>query len=116
LVDKQKVPNKVQPTDTVVTDTADMGNSNVIPYEQYVNNNKFSVVPICAPSVVDNTCELHEHTVFIPDDTLSTRLNNLKDQVNLYEQCAKLNLMYVSRKWISKCVHTYQNVTLRKKH
>ena len=91
MVDEHKIPNKVQLTD-VESDTVDMGNSNIIPYEQYVNHNNVSVVPSSASSVVDNTCELHENTVFIPDDTLTTRLNIYKDQVAIYEQRAKFEL------------------------
>ena len=92
MVDEQKIPNKVQQTDVVESDSVDMGNSNIIPYEQYVNHNDVSVVPSSASSVVDNTCELHENTVFIPDDTLTTRLNIYKDQVAIYEQRAKFEL------------------------
>ena len=98
MVDEQKIPNKLQQTDVVESDTVDMGNSNIISNEQYVNHNNVSDVLGCASSVVenasviDNACELHENTVFIPDDTLTTRLNIYKDQVAIYEQRAKFEL------------------------
>lgn len=69
-----------------------MGNDNVIPYEQYVKHNEELVVPSSASSVVDNVCELHENTMFIPDDTLTTRLNIYKDQVAIYEKRSKFEL------------------------
>lgn len=44
------------------------------------------------PSVDLSEYELHEHTVYNPDDSLATRLNILKDQVTIYEQRAKFEL------------------------
>lgn len=79
VVDAPEVHNVVQPTDISASNTAYMGNSNVIPYEQDVRHNIMSVVPNHAPSLADNDCDLHEHTVYIPDDTLTTRLHILKD-------------------------------------
>jgi hypothetical protein len=92
MVDKHEIPNKVQPTNIVGSNTANMGNSDVFPCEQYVKYNKESVVPSSESSVVDNNCDLHEHTVYISDDTLTTRINILKDQVRCYEQHAKFEL------------------------
>jgi DNA-directed RNA polymerase alpha subunit len=42
--------------------------------------------------VDDNDCDLHDYTIYIPDDTLTIRLNILKDQVTMYEQRAKFEL------------------------
>jgi uncharacterized protein (DUF3084 family) len=69
-----------------------MGNSNVIPYERYVNDNGLSVVLSDTPSVDVSEYELHEHTVYNTDDSLTTRFNILKDQVTIYEQRAKFEL------------------------
>ena len=79
-----------------------MDNNNVIPYEQYVKHNVESVVPSGASSVVNNACELHENTVFIPDDSLTTRFNIYKDQVATYEQRAKFELIEWEQKMDSQ--------------
>ena len=92
IVDKHEIPNKVQLINVVGLDTTNMGNSDVFPCEQYMKHNEESIVPCSASSVVDNDCDLHEHTVYIPDDTMATRLNILKDLVTCYEQRAKFEL------------------------
>jgi hypothetical protein len=92
VLHEQKIPNEVQQTNFVVSDTADMGNSNVFPYDQYVKHNVASVVQSSASSVLNDDYVLHENTAFIPDDSLITRLNTLKDQVTIYEQRAKFEL------------------------
>jgi hypothetical protein len=92
MVDKHEIPNKVQLTNIVGSHTTNMGNSDVLPCEQYMNHNEESIVPCSASFVVDNDCDLHEHTVYIPDDTMTTRLNILKDQMTYYEQRAKFEL------------------------
>ena len=56
VLHEQKIPNEVQQTNAVGSDTNNMGNSNVTPYEQYVNHNEVSVVPSSASSVVNNAC------------------------------------------------------------
>nr|GEW62445.1 retrotransposon protein, putative, unclassified [Tanacetum cinerariifolium] len=43
--DEHEILNEVQQTSVVDSNSVDMGNSNIIPYEQYVINNKGSVVP-----------------------------------------------------------------------
>lgn len=98
MVDKHEIPNKVQLTNVVGSNTANIGNSNVFQCEQYVKHNEESVVPSSASSVVDNACDLHEHNVYILDDTLTTRLNILKDQVTCYEQRAKFELTECEQK------------------
>jgi hypothetical protein len=92
MVDEQKILNKVQPTNDVDSDVVDMENSNVDPCEQHVKHNEVSVEPCCASSVLNDDYVLHENTAFIPDDSLTTRLNTLKDQVTIYEQRAKFEL------------------------
>ena len=69
-----------------------MGNTNIIPYERYLNVNGLPVVPSDAPSVDLSEHVLHEHTIYNPDDSLPTRFNILKDQVTIYEQRAKFEL------------------------
>lgn len=105
VVHEQNIPNKVQQTNVVESDTANMGNNNVIPYEQYVKQNDISVVSSSASSIVDNDCELHENTVFIPDDSMTTRLNILKYQVTIYEQRAKFELTDMSKNNLIKLLN-----------
>jgi hypothetical protein len=106
VMHEQRIPNEVQQTNVVKLDTADMGNSNVVPYEQYVRRNVESVVPSDASSVDNNVCELDDYNVLVPDDTLTTRLNILKDQVTIYEQRAKFELTEHEQK-MDWQMHTY---------
>ena len=69
-----------------------MGNSNVIPYEQYVNHNDVSVVTSSASSALNDDYVLHDNTEFAPEDSLTTQLNMYKEQVAIYEQRAKFEL------------------------
>ncbi|GJY67456.1 retrovirus-related pol polyprotein from transposon TNT 1-94 [Tanacetum coccineum] len=91
-IDHHEIPNKVQQTDVLDSDNVDMGNSNVIPYEQYVNHNEESVVPRSESSVQYDDYMLHENSEFVPDDSITTTLNIYKDQVGIYEQRAKFEL------------------------
>ncbi|GJR24530.1 integrase, catalytic region, zinc finger, CCHC-type containing protein [Tanacetum coccineum] len=70
----------------------DMGNSNVIPYEQYLTINEVFVEPSCASSVLNDAYVLHDNNTYIPDDPLVTELNIYKQQVAMYEQRAKIDL------------------------
>jgi hypothetical protein len=91
-INPQRVCEFLQLTNIDNTDTIDMGNTNIVPYERYLNVNGPPVVPSDAPSVDSSELELHEHTVYNPDDSLPTRFNILKDQVSIYEQRAKFEL------------------------
>ena len=91
VVLEQKILNEVQQTSVSDSDNANMGNSNIVPYEQYVKHNEESVVPSSASSVQNDDHELHEYTTF-PDDSLHTRLKICRDQLAWYEQCAKFEL------------------------
>jgi hypothetical protein len=88
----QGVYDSVQLKNVVNTYTIDMENSNIISYERYVSENGPSVVLSNTASVDLIEYELHEHIVCNPDDSLTTRLNILKDQVSIYEQRAKFEL------------------------
>nr|GEX02866.1 UBN2 domain-containing protein [Tanacetum cinerariifolium] len=50
-INHHEIPNEVQQTNVLDSDSATMGNSNVIPYEHYVKHNEDSVVPSGASSV-----------------------------------------------------------------
>ncbi|GKA50988.1 hypothetical protein Tco_0744184 [Tanacetum coccineum] len=69
-----------------------MGNSNVIPYEQYLSVDNISVVPSCASSVLNDACVLIDNDAYVPNDPMATELKIYKDQVAIYEQRAKFEL------------------------
>nr|GEU59756.1 quiescin-sulfhydryl oxidase 2 [Tanacetum cinerariifolium] len=91
-IEHHEIPNEVQPKNVLDSDSADMGNSNVIPYEQYMNHNEESVVPSGASSVQYDDYMLHENSAYIPDDSFTTTLKFYKDQVAIYKQRTKFEL------------------------
>ncbi|GKE57705.1 hypothetical protein Tco_1496890, partial [Tanacetum coccineum] len=74
------------------SNTVDMGNSNVIPYEQYLSVNNVSVVPSCASSALNDACVLFNNDAYIPHDPIATELKIYKEHVAIYEQRAKFEL------------------------
>ncbi|GJZ70077.1 hypothetical protein Tco_0633627 [Tanacetum coccineum] len=70
----------------------DMGNSNVIPYEQYFSVDNIFVVPSCASSPLNDVCVSSDNDAFIPHDPIATELKIYKEQVAIYEQRAKFEL------------------------
>ncbi|GJX25775.1 hypothetical protein Tco_0232071 [Tanacetum coccineum] len=81
-----------QPKHVIESNGADMGNSNVIPYEQYLTINEVSVEPSCASFVSNDAYVLHDNNAYIPHDPLVTELNIYKQQVAMYEQRTKFDL------------------------
>nr|GEU81528.1 hypothetical protein [Tanacetum cinerariifolium] len=67
-------------TNVLDSDSADMGNSNIIPYEQYVKHNEGLVIPGGESSVPNDACVMHENNAYVPDDSFNTTLNIYKDQ------------------------------------
>nr|GEW74331.1 hypothetical protein [Tanacetum cinerariifolium] len=63
-IDHHEIPNEVQQTNVLNSDSADMGNSNVIPYEQYVKHNEEFVVHSDASSVQYNDYMLHDNSAY----------------------------------------------------
>jgi hypothetical protein len=112
VMHEQKIYNKVQQTNVAELDIANMGNSNIVPYEQYVEHNVECVVSSNISSVDDNECEFDEYTAVAPDDTLTTRINILKDQVRCYEQRSKFELTECEQKmdWEMHAYITEQNL------
>ncbi|GJW04291.1 integrase, catalytic region, zinc finger, CCHC-type containing protein, partial [Tanacetum coccineum] len=74
------------------SNNADMGNSNVIPYEQYLNTNDVSVVPSCASSALNNAYVVIDNNVHTSNEPLVTELAIYKEQVAIYKQRAKFEL------------------------
>ncbi|GKD68417.1 retrovirus-related pol polyprotein from transposon TNT 1-94, partial [Tanacetum coccineum] len=90
--DKHEIHNKVQPSDVIDTTSVHMGNSNVIPYEQYLSVNDISGVPSCASSAPNSVCVLPINDAFVPHDPIATELKIYKEQVAIYERCAMFEL------------------------
>ncbi|GJR18193.1 retrovirus-related pol polyprotein from transposon TNT 1-94 [Tanacetum coccineum] len=88
--DEHEVHNKVQPSDVINTTSVYMGNSNVIPYEQYFLVNYTSSVPSCASSALNSVCVSPVNDAFIPHDPIATELKIYKEQV--YDQKTKTTL------------------------
>ncbi|GKA94502.1 putative reverse transcriptase domain-containing protein [Tanacetum coccineum] len=90
--DEHEIHNEVQQKNIIDSNVANLGNSNVIPYEQYLSDNEVSVEPSCAPSVPIDASVLHDNNAYIPHDPLVTELSIYKQQVAMYEQRAKFDL------------------------
>ncbi|GJY24514.1 retrovirus-related pol polyprotein from transposon TNT 1-94 [Tanacetum coccineum] len=90
--DQHEIHNKVQPSNVINSTSVYMGNSNVIPYEQYLSVNNNSVVPSCASSTLNNACVLPVNDAFVPHNPIATELKIYKEQVAIYEQHAKFEL------------------------
>ncbi|GJZ35050.1 retrovirus-related pol polyprotein from transposon TNT 1-94 [Tanacetum coccineum] len=89
---KHKIHNEVQQSTIIDSNNADMGNSNVIPYEQYLTTNDVSVVPSCTSFALNTTYVVIDNNVHTPNEPLVTELAIYKEQVAIYEQRAKFEL------------------------
>nr|GEW50267.1 reverse transcriptase domain-containing protein [Tanacetum cinerariifolium] len=119
-IDHHEIPNEVQHIKILDSDSADIGNSNVIPYEQYVKHNEESVIPSGASSVQYDDYMLHENSAYVPDDSFTTTLDIYKDQVAIYEQRAKFKLTDREQKMDDQmCMliqeHNFREEKLKKK-
>ncbi|GJR23363.1 hypothetical protein Tco_0971890 [Tanacetum coccineum] len=90
--DRHEIHNEVQQANVIDSTTIDMGNSNVIPNEQYLSINNVSVVPSCASSALNDACVLFNNDAYGPHDPIATELKIYKEQVAIYEQRAKFEL------------------------
>ncbi|GJS94712.1 retrotransposon protein, putative, ty1-copia subclass [Tanacetum coccineum] len=86
------IHNEVQQSNVIDSTSVHMGNSNVIPYEQYLTTNDVFVVPSCASSAPNNAYVLIDNNVHTPHEPLVTELAIYKEQVAIYEQRAKFEL------------------------
>ncbi|GJU48029.1 hypothetical protein Tco_1217584 [Tanacetum coccineum] len=89
---EHEIHSEVQQPTVIDSNNADMGNSNVIPYEQYLTTNDVSVVPSCASSAPNTAYVLIDNNVHTPNEPLVTELAIYKEQVAIYEQRAKFEL------------------------
>ncbi|GKD69632.1 hypothetical protein Tco_1323722 [Tanacetum coccineum] len=90
--DKHEIHNKVQQKNIIESTSDHMGNSNVIPYEQYLSVDDVFVEPSSASYVSNDSYVLHDNDVYVPRDPLVIEPNIYKEQVAIYEQCAKFDL------------------------
>ncbi|GKC45044.1 retrovirus-related pol polyprotein from transposon TNT 1-94 [Tanacetum coccineum] len=90
--DEHKIHNKVQQKNIIESTSDHMGNSNVIPYEQYLSVDDVFVAPSSSSYVSNDAYVLHDNDVYVPRDPLVIELNIYKEQVAIYEQCAKFDL------------------------
>ncbi|GJT80986.1 retrovirus-related pol polyprotein from transposon TNT 1-94 [Tanacetum coccineum] len=91
-LDEHEIHNEVQQENVIDSTSVDMGNSNVIPYEQYLSVDNKSVVPSCTSSALNDVCVSSDNYVFVPHDPITTELKIYKEQVAIYEQRAKFEL------------------------
>ncbi|GJT17343.1 hypothetical protein Tco_0876049 [Tanacetum coccineum] len=77
--DEHETHNEVQQENVIDSTSVDMGNSNVIPYEQYLSVDNIYVVPSCASSVLNEACVLIDNDAFVPNDLMATELKIYKD-------------------------------------
>ncbi|GKB70245.1 hypothetical protein Tco_0931657, partial [Tanacetum coccineum] len=90
--DEHEIHNEVQQANVIDSTSVDMGNNNVIPYEQYLSVDNISVVPSCASSALNDVCVSSDNDVFVHHDPIATKLKIYKEQVAIYEQRAKFEL------------------------
>ncbi|GJU98299.1 retrovirus-related pol polyprotein from transposon TNT 1-94, partial [Tanacetum coccineum] len=91
-LDKHEIHNEVQQANVIDSTSVDMGNSNFIPYEQYLPVDNISVVPSCASSALNDVCVSSDNYAFVPHDPIATELKIYKERVAIYEQRAKFEL------------------------
>ncbi|GJS30107.1 integrase, catalytic region, zinc finger, CCHC-type containing protein [Tanacetum coccineum] len=89
---EHEIHSKVQQSTVIDSNNADIGNINVIPYEQYLTTNDVFVVPSCASSAPNTAYVLIDNNVHTPNEPLVTELAIYKQQVSIYEQRAKFEL------------------------
>ncbi|GKF83741.1 hypothetical protein Tco_0248639, partial [Tanacetum coccineum] len=68
---EHEIHDKVQKKYVIESTSADIGNGNVIPYEQYLMVNDVSVVPSSSSSVPNDAYVLHDNDAYVPPDPLA---------------------------------------------
>ncbi|GJT85406.1 hypothetical protein Tco_1067123 [Tanacetum coccineum] len=113
---EHEIHSKVQQSTVIDSNNADMGNSNVIPYEQYLTTNDVFVVPSCASSAPNTAYELIDNNVHTPNEPLVTELAIYKEQVAIYEQRAKFKLTEREQRMEEKLKQELHSVKLQLNH
>ncbi|GJU56107.1 hypothetical protein Tco_1229821 [Tanacetum coccineum] len=107
---EHEIHSEVQQSTVIDSNNANMGNSNVIPYEQYLTTNDVFVVPSCASSALNTAYVLSDNNVHTPNELLVTELAIYKEQVAIYEQCAKFKLTEREQRMDDQMHHDPTNV------
>ncbi|GJS75022.1 hypothetical protein Tco_0724903, partial [Tanacetum coccineum] len=83
-LDEHEIHNEVQQPNVIDSNSVDVGNSNVIPYEQYLSVDNISVVPSCASSALKN-CYTHHVPVNVPssDEELENRQRPTRNKLHV---------------------------------
>ncbi|GJY58543.1 hypothetical protein Tco_0458435 [Tanacetum coccineum] len=81
--DEHEIHNKVQQANVIDSTSVDMGNSNVIPYEQYLSVDNISVVPNCASFALNDVCVSSDNDAFFE---LTEREQRMDDQMRMLIQ------------------------------
>ncbi|GKB68237.1 retrovirus-related pol polyprotein from transposon TNT 1-94 [Tanacetum coccineum] len=85
---EHEIHNKVQLSNVIDSTSVHMGNSNVIPYKQYLSVNTISVVPSCASSALNSVAIYEQRAKFELTELKSTMENNkiIKEIVTTLKQ------------------------------
>ncbi|GJZ15037.1 retrovirus-related pol polyprotein from transposon TNT 1-94 [Tanacetum coccineum] len=67
---EHEIHSEVQQSTVIDSNNTDIGNSNLIPYEQYLTTNDVSVVPSCASSAPNTAYVVIDNNVHIPNEPL----------------------------------------------
>ncbi|GJZ14564.1 retrovirus-related pol polyprotein from transposon TNT 1-94, partial [Tanacetum coccineum] len=78
---EHEIHDEVQQKNIIKSTSADMGNSNVIPYEQYLTVNNVFVVPSSASSVPNDAYVLHDNDAYVPPDPLATDSISIRNKL-----------------------------------
>ncbi|GJT68164.1 retrovirus-related pol polyprotein from transposon TNT 1-94 [Tanacetum coccineum] len=70
--DEHEIHNEVQQSNAIDSTSVDMGNSDVIPYEQYLSVDNMSVVPSCASSALNDLNDKLENKLHSQDQSIQT--------------------------------------------
>ncbi|GJW97887.1 retrovirus-related pol polyprotein from transposon TNT 1-94, partial [Tanacetum coccineum] len=90
--DEHEIHNEVQQANVIDSTSVDMGNCNVIPYEQYLSVDNIFIIPSCASSTLNDVCVSFDNDAFVPHDPIAIEIKIYKEQVAIYEQRAKFEL------------------------
>ncbi|GKD49415.1 retrovirus-related pol polyprotein from transposon TNT 1-94, partial [Tanacetum coccineum] len=92
---EHEIHNEVQQSNVINSTSVHMGNSNVIPYEQYLTTNDVSVIPSYASLALNNAYVLIDNIVHIPHELMDDQMRVLIHDRNGMEEKLKKELHFV---------------------
>ncbi|GJX76436.1 hypothetical protein Tco_0323247 [Tanacetum coccineum] len=90
-----EIHSEVQQSNAIDSTSVDMGNSYVIPYEQYLTVNNTSVVPSCASFDLNDACVVSNDDVYRMDDQMRVLIqtrNKMEESLKKELHSVKLQL------------------------